>query len=102
MALQWFPESPGADTDDFCMGDFCQIFFILTLSVTLTFIIQLLCNAPLLFSNFHAGEEMAFLTELILHLFFIAVCLKIDFVFQWSRREEVISALYSQEGGKAV
>lgn len=102
MALQWFPESPGADTDDFCVGDSCQIFFILTLSVTLAFFIQLRCNALLLFSNFHAGEEMPFPTEPILHLVFIAVCLKIDFMFQWSRRGEVISTLYNQEGGKAV
>lgn len=29
---------------------------------------------------------------------FITVYLKIDFVFQWSRRGEVISALYSQKG----
>lgn len=68
----------------------------------LLFFIQLLCNALMLSSNFHAGEEMAFVTGLILHLFFVAVYLKIDFRFQWSRRGEVISALYSQEGGNAV
>lgn len=64
--------------------------------------IQLLCNAPLIFSNFHAGEEMVYGTKLVLCLFFIAFCQKIDFMFQWSRRGEVISALYSQEGGRAV
>lgn len=86
----------------FCTGDFCQIFFILTLSVALMAFIQLLCNAPLIFSNFHAGEEMAYGTKLVLCLVFIAFCQKIDFMFQWSRRGEVISALYSQEGGRAV
>lgn len=102
VALQWFPESPGADTDDFCMGDFCQIFFILTLFVTLTFFIQLLCNASLLSSNFHSGEEMVFVTELILHLFLLLCIWRLTLCSSGQEEGKSFLPFIAKKGGKAV